>query len=90
MKIHTLLSLCPYTHLWRTGKRLVVERKLPESAQTGACIILLGLFCPFFWIALLTGASQGELLFHATHSGVVMLIGVIMVLVALVREGGGG
>lgn len=87
--VRALLSLCPYTHIWRAGMRAVSERKLPGSARTGAMVALLGLFCPFFWIALFTGASRGEMLFHATHSGVVIMLGVIMMLAALAKEGGG-
>lgn len=86
MKPKSLLNLCPYTHLWRAIKQAVADRKLPASARTGASIALLGLFCPFFWIALFTGASRGELVFHATHSGAVFLVGVILLLVALAKE----
>ncbi|WP_417250606.1 hypothetical protein [Celeribacter sp.] len=81
-----LLSLCPYTHIWRAAKRAVLERKLPDSARPGATIALLGLFCPFFWVALFSGASKGELIFHACHSGLVFLIGVIMMVVGLAKE----
>ncbi|WP_417240429.1 hypothetical protein [Celeribacter halophilus] len=81
-----LLNLCPYTHLWRAGKRAVVERKLPDSARPGAFVTLLGLFCPFFWLALFTGASRSELTFHAIHSGVVMLIGVILLVIGLAKD----
>nr|WP_309504444.1 hypothetical protein [uncultured Roseovarius sp.] len=88
MKLGRLLDFCPYTHLWRATKRVVTTRKLPQSARSGASIALLGLFCPFFWIALLSGASKGEILFHATHSGVVILIGVVMVLASLAKDGG--
>ena len=88
MKARSLLNLCPYTHLGRAIRRMATERKLPESARTGALVALLGLFCPFFWIALLTGASKGELIFHATHSGVVFLIGIVLLLVGLARESG--
>ncbi|WP_168199271.1 hypothetical protein [Pseudorhodobacter turbinis] len=82
----TLLNLCPYTHLWRAGRRMITDRKLPESARPGACIALLGLFCPLFWIALFSGAGKGELIFHAIHSGVVFLIGIVMLLVGLAKE----
>ena len=86
MKLGSLLNLCPYTHLWRAMKRVVAERKLPSSARTGASIALLGLFCPFFWIALFTGASREELIFHGCHSGLVFLIGLVLMLNALARQ----
>jgi len=86
MTLKSLLNLCPYTHLWRAIKRVVKERALPKSARTGANIALLGLLCPFFWIALFSGASTGELIFHACHSAAVFLIGVIMLLAALIKS----
>lgn len=74
-----LTSLCAYTHLWR----LIRERRLPDSAKPGVTIALLGLFCPFFWIALFTGASRAELTFHACHSGLVCAIGIVLMLKGL-------
>jgi len=88
MKPTRLLNFCPYTHLWRAAKHAVTTRRLPQSARSGASIALLGLFCPFFWIALLSGASKGEILFHATHSGIVILIGIVMILASLANDGG--
>lgn len=87
MKPARLLNLCPYTHLWRAAKHAVTTRSLPRSARPGAGIALLGLFCPFFWIALLGGAGKGELLFHATHSGIVILIGIVMMLASMAKDG---
>lgn len=80
-----LIRLCPYTHLWRVLRGMVAQRHLPESARPGACIALLGLFCPFFWIALLSGASKGEVMFHALHSGVVVCIGIALCLAGALR-----
>ncbi|GAA6201226.1 hypothetical protein [Aquicoccus sp. SU-CL01552] len=88
MKLGRLLNFCPYTHLWRAMKHAVTTRRLPQSARSGASIALLGIFCPLFWIALLRGASKGEILFHATHSGVVILVGVGMMLASLAKDGG--
>ena len=88
MKPGHLLNFCPYTHLWRTTKHAVTTRSLPQSARSGASIALLGLFCPFFWIALLSGASKSEILVHATHSGIVILIGIGMMLASLAKDDG--
>jgi hypothetical protein len=55
-------------------------KDISEQAKAGRNIALLGLFCPFFWYALLTGASRDTLLFHATHSGIVFLIGLSIML----------
>ena len=76
---HCLTDLCAYSHLWRILK----ARKLPASAKPGFTIALLGLFCPIFWIALLTGASRNELIFHGCHSGLVFAIGLTLMLKGL-------
>lgn len=79
-----LTSLCAYTHLSRVFR----ERRLPSSAQPGFCIALLGLFCPLFWIALLTGANKAELIFHGCHSGAVFCIGIFLMLKGLSQHRG--
>lgn len=80
------MNFCAYTHLWQVLKLALKERRLPESAKPGVFIALLGFFCPIFWIALLTGASRGELIFHASHSSLVFLIGLVLVFKALQTE----
>lgn len=79
----TLMNFCAYTHLWRVIKQAITERKLPDSAKPGLFIAALGFFCPLFWIALLTGASKAELIFHAVHSTIVFCIGIALLLRAL-------
>jgi hypothetical protein len=81
-----LLSVCPYTHLWRVIKTSIAERKLPAATRQGAFITLLGIFCPIFWVALFTGASASELKFHAIHSGIVVLIGVVLMISGLMKK----
>jgi len=81
-----ILNICPYTHLWRVIKKAVKECKLPAAARQGSYIFLLGLLCPFFWIALFRGASPEELRFHATHSGIVALIGLVIMIRGLIKE----
>lgn len=81
-----LFKLCPYSHLWNAIRTAVKERSLPASARQGAVISLLGLFCPIFWTAYLRGASRGELIFHATHSVMLMFIGVVLMLVGLAKK----
>ncbi len=85
----SLIGLCPYSHLWRAVRRMVAERRLPDSARPGASVALLGLFCPFFWIALLSGASGSELMFHAAHSAIVFGIGIALVLAGALKDSRG-
>jgi len=78
-----LLSICPYTHLWDVIKTSVKKRKFTAFARQGALIMLLGFCCPFFWIALFSGASGAELKFHATHSAIVAGIGLVIMVLGL-------
>ncbi len=78
-----LANLCACTHLLRVVRLALREHRLPSSAQPGFCIALLGLLCPLFWIALLTGASKAELIFHGSHSGLVFCIGIFLMLKGL-------
>ncbi|SHH32059.1 hypothetical protein [Ferrimonas marina] len=79
-------ALCPYTHIFRLIRQAIRTRSLPASARSGALITLLGLCCPLFWYALFTGASKAELILHAIHSGLVMLIGVALTISGLLKE----
>lgn len=79
-------SSCPYTML---GKKVVevasqkTKRSAPSCRQqkwrgmvrNGRNIALIGVFCPFFWISVFSGASVQMIGFNAVHSGIVILIG---------------
>jgi len=78
-----IACLCAYTHLWK----IIKEGRLPPSAKPGFSIALLGLLCPFFWVALLSGATKEELIFHACHSGLVFFMGVFLMLKGLAQQG---
>ncbi|WP_087024946.1 hypothetical protein [Thaumasiovibrio subtropicus] len=84
--LSNITNLCPYKHIFQLVKTAIKERKMPQSARSGFMIAMLGLFCPLFWIALFTGASGKELLFHATHSGLVISIGLVIMVQGLLKE----
>jgi hypothetical protein len=84
--LKSLLNLCPYTHLWQAVKTAIEERRLPDSARSGAFITVLGLCCPIFWMAYFRGASRSELIFHAVHSGIFILIGMVMMLAGMIKK----
>ena len=46
--------------------------------KSGRFILLLGVFCPLFWMALFSGQRGGMLLFHLCHSSLFVLMGYIM------------
>ena len=77
--ISNLAKWCAYSHMLKVLTALLKGDGLSEQTKAGRNIALLGLFCPLFWIALLTGASKSELMFHATHSSVVFLIGIVII-----------
>jgi len=81
-----LSQWCAYTHLYKLLKTLIKGEKLSEQTKAGRNIALLGLFCPFFWYALLSGAQTSTVIMHATHSGIVFLIGVAIMAFSFVHK----
>jgi hypothetical protein len=81
-----LWSACPYTMLGKKTYHSItgtapaapasdIESKLAFQARIGWAIILVGFFCPFFWITLFSGVRGEMLYFNAAHSGFVMMFG---------------
>jgi hypothetical protein len=84
--IITLWNACPYTMLGKKTLHSIkgtapaehgsdIISKLEFQARIGWAIILIGFFCPFFWITLFSGVRGEMLYFNAAHSGFVMLFG---------------
>lgn len=68
-----------------------IESKLAYHARIGWALILIGFFCPFFWVTLFSGVRGEMLYFNAAHSGFVMLFGLgyllrIRYLIAKIRK----
>ncbi|PLW78987.1 hypothetical protein C0081_01760 [Cohaesibacter celericrescens] len=78
-----LSKWCAYSHMFKIFSILVHGGDISDQTRTGRNIALLGFFCPFFWFALFSGASGVELAFHATHSGIVFLVGMVIVVTSL-------
>lgn len=69
------------------------EIHLKSNIRIGYGIMLVGIFCPIFWISFLLGARGDELMFNAVHSGIVILFGLLYFAtyrIQLGREFGGG
>ena len=81
-----LSQWCAYTHIYNLLKTLANGEELSEQTKTGRNIALLGIFCPFFWYALLSGAETSTVIMHATHSGIVFLIGVVIMVSSLLQK----
>ncbi len=85
-----VLSACPYTLLLRAlirwggimlgreaSRNEVPDRRLADGVVTGRNIMLIGVFCPFFWLSLLSGAGRDQIRLNAIHSGVVAFLGLV-------------
>ncbi|MDD4136701.1 MAG: hypothetical protein PHT99_02255 [Methanoregula sp.] len=95
-----LISCCPYTMLAKKILRFLRgetgmppsqltnrEIHLKSSIRIGYGIMLVGIFCPVFWLSLLAGARGDELMFNAIHSFLVFLFGVGFVIVYRIQLG---
>lgn len=90
--IKPILDACPYTMIGKKCIRVVGAKKnitkkpdkkiirLQKGMKTGRNLSLIGVFCPFFWFALLTGMSKDFIILNAMHSSIVVAIGLIIVL----------
>lgn len=86
MKIKKILNFCPYTHLYKTIKIAVTEKKIPQASKSGLIIALLGLFCPLFWVPFLSGTPIDELWFDIIHSSAFIVIGLGMFLYGFISQ----
>ncbi len=77
---------CAYRHLYSVITALIKGGTMSGQTKAGRNIALLGIFCPFFWMALLSGERGAALAFHAVHSGVVCLIGVAIMIAGLAHQ----
>lgn len=55
------------------------ETYLKSKDTLGLGIILIGVFCPIFWISLLTGAEGEELIRSGINSLLVVLFGIFYI-----------
>jgi|GEM_PF-935915 hypothetical protein len=95
-----LISCCPYTMLAKKVLRLLRgetgtlpdqitnrEIHLKSNIRIGYGIMLVGIFCPIFWLSLLSGARGDELIFNAIHSFLVFLFGIGFVIAYRIQLG---
>lgn len=87
-EISDIVAACPYTIVGKRvfGKKESIEDKsqpiatqqeqqIIQGIKLGRNIALVGLFCPFFWIALFSRAPLDSVYFNAMHSGIVIAVG---------------
>ncbi|WP_051206400.1 hypothetical protein [Oceanospirillum maris] len=81
-----LVKWCAYHYIYQVVVILIKGGDLSEQTRTGRHIALLGIFCPIFWFYFFSGAETSTLIFHGTHSGIVFLIGVVIMVVSLKKK----
>jgi len=79
-------KLCAYSYIYKLFLTLINGDKLSEQTKSGRNIALLGFFCPFFWFSLFSGADASTILFNAIHSGIVFLIGVVIMFISFIKN----
>nr|WP_319537454.1 hypothetical protein [uncultured Methanospirillum sp.] len=88
----SIFSYCPYTMLGKKILRILRgendlphepltgnERYLKSKTTFGVGIILIGIFCPIFWISVFTGAQGTELFMSGINSLLVVLFGIFYI-----------
>lgn len=61
------------------GKEKDKAESLLSVIKSGKFILILGSFCPLFWISLFSGDSTSVVLFNLGHSVLYITIGYIMI-----------
>ncbi len=56
-------------------------QKFQNGIKTGRNIALIGVFCPFLWYSILTRQSADLTLLHAIHSGIIVGLGLLVLLI---------
>ena len=67
-------------------KKVAAKRKFPAMSRQGAFVMLFGFLCPAFWVALFTGTKADELVVLAIHSGGIVLIGLVVMIIGLLKK----
>lgn len=95
--IKSLIQACPYTLV---GKKCVEVVKgnsgkphkpdnrvlsLKTGIKTGRNILLVGVFCPFLWYAIISGASENFIILNVIHSAIIAGIGGLVILINYFR-----
>ncbi|ETX12395.1 hypothetical protein MUS1_02030 [Marinomonas ushuaiensis DSM 15871] len=86
IRMMELKKWCAYSHIANLISMLIHGKSLSGQTRVGRNIALLGLFCPFFWIALFSGVRGTTLMFHAAHSSLVFLIGAVIMIISLIKQ----
>lgn len=81
--IQKISQWCAYSHLVKLGRNIIYRRDVSDLVTKGRNLMLLGIFCPFFWVALFIGSDKATLIFHAAHSSIVFLAGAVIMAVGL-------
>ncbi|GAA5219980.1 hypothetical protein [Membranihabitans marinus] len=86
----SIVKACPYTILGKKGIEIFkaapksdknIENKMQRyktGMKTGRNISLVGVFCPFLWYAILSGASKEFIMLNVIHSALFVVLGLLI------------
>lgn len=86
----SIVQACPYSLVGKkcmnkfksnpnTHKNSKNKTQLYKSGiKTGRNISLVGVFCPFLWYSILSGASKNFIVLNLIHSGIIVAIGLVV------------
>ena len=87
----SIVKACPYALI---GKKCIAVIKGKPSTvnnlknkillfktgiKTGRNIALIGVFCPFLWYSILSGASKDFIILNVIHSGIIVALGLLII-----------
>ncbi|MBP1840003.1 hypothetical protein [Formosa algae] len=85
----SLIQACPYTLMGKHCKDVLKGKSKQQSTpklksikqgmKMGRNIALVGVFCPFLWISVLSGASTDFIILNVIHSGIIVCLGLVVI-----------
>ena len=89
----SIVAACPYSIIGKKCIGVLNNKPKPDNnsknktqafkagIKTGRNIALVGVFCPFLWYAILSGASKDFILLNVIHSGIIVVLGLVIITV---------
>jgi len=90
--IKSIIKACPYSIAGKKCIEVVKGNKLAdtkkesktqrfkEGIKTGRNISLIGVFCPFLWYSIVSGASKNFIILNLIHSAIIVGIGILIII----------
>ena len=91
--IKWIIQACPYTLVGKkcvavvkgtSGKHHKPDNRVlsfKAGLKAGRNILLVGVFCPFLWYAIISGADKNFIILNVIHSALIAGIGVVVIII---------